>query len=46
MEERRKEAYCENCEMFCHLDDAGCCVECGQKILRAEGKTQEEKEIG
>ena len=43
MGERRREAYCPACEMFCHIDDAGCCVECGQKILEPKKKPKKKK---
>lgn len=36
--ERRREEYCPNCKMFCHIDNTGCCVECGYKILEPKKK--------
>ncbi len=38
-----REAYCTNCKMFCQADDAGCCVECGQKILGPKEKSKKKK---
>jgi len=41
--ERRREAYCSSCKMFCHIDDDGCCVECGSKVLEPKEKSKKKK---
>lgn len=38
-----REAYCQNCKMFCQGDDAGCCVECGKQILEPKEKPKKKK---
>jgi len=31
-------AYCDKCEMFVEIDEAGCCKECGHQILEPKKK--------
>lgn len=38
-----RSAYCEKCEMFCDINDAGCCKECGQQILEPLKKPKKKK---